>query len=188
MRCKATAKSTGERCARSAIKGGAVCRAHGGGSSRVKAAAARRTVEARAARAVQAEADAVLAHHADRPVENPLDGLARLATEVTAFKDALAARVNALERIRFEDMKGTEQLRAEVTLYERALDRTAKLLETMVRLDFEKRMVALSEAQAGLVEQVIRGVLQDLDLSSEQAEKVPEVVPARLRLLTGDAA
>jgi hypothetical protein len=40
--CTATAKSTGERCRRSPIAGGIVCRVHGGAAPRVKAAAARR--------------------------------------------------------------------------------------------------------------------------------------------------
>lgn len=34
--CTATAKSTGERCKRSAIKGGNVCQVHGGSASQVK--------------------------------------------------------------------------------------------------------------------------------------------------------
>lgn len=186
---KCTAKRTnGEPCKSWAIKGGKVCRVHGGASKRAKAAAARRTAEARAAAEVAAQADAVLAFRAERALENPLDGLARLATEVTAFKDALAARVNALTSIRYEDMKSAEQLRSEVALYERAMDRTARLLETMVKLDFEKRMVSLNEAQGELVAQVIRAVLADLELTPSQTERVPEVVPRHLRLLGGKAA
>ena len=188
QQCKAKAKSTGKRCARYSIEGGTVCRAHGGASKQAKSAAKRRQVEAKAAQEVAAAADAVLAFRAERALENPLDGLARLATEVTAFKDALAARVNALTSIRYEDMKSAEQLRSEVALYERALDRTARLLETMVKLDFEKRMVSLNEAQGELVAQVIRAVFADLELTPSQTERVPEVVPRHLRLLGGKAA
>lgn len=38
-RCKATVRSTGERCKRAAIKGGAVCTSHGGAAPQVKKAA-----------------------------------------------------------------------------------------------------------------------------------------------------
>ena len=188
QQCKAKAKSTGKRCARYSIEGGTVCRAHGGASKQAKSAAKRRQVEAKAAQEVAAAADAVLAYRAERALENPLDGLARLATEVTAFKDALAARVNALTAIRYEDMKSAEQLRSEVALYERALDRTARLLETMVKLDFEKRMLALNEAQADLIAKAITGMLDEFELSPSQREKVPDVVPRHLRLLTGNTS
>lgn len=186
---KCTAKRTnGEPCKSWAIKGGKVCRVHGGASKRVKDAAKRRTDEARAAAEVAAQADAVLAFRAERALENPLDGLARLATEVTAFKDALAARVNALTSIRYEDMKSAEQLRSEVALYERALDRTARLLETMVKLDFEKRMVALNEAQFDLVSKVIDQVLDGLDLTEEQRDLIPDVVPRAFEVIEGGKA
>lgn len=41
QQCKATAKSTGERCARQSIEGGVVCRVHGGATKAAKEAAAR---------------------------------------------------------------------------------------------------------------------------------------------------
>lgn len=188
QQCKAKAKSTGKRCARYSIEGGTVCRAHGGASKQAKGAAKRRQAEVKAAQEVEAHAQAVLAYRAERAVENPLDGLARLATEVTAFKDALAARVNALTSIRYEDMKSAEQLRSEVALYERALDRTARLLEVMVKLDFEKRMVSLSEAQFDLVSKVIDQVLDNLDLTEEQRDLIPDVVPRAFEVIEGGKA
>lgn len=44
-RCTATSKSTGERCRRSAIPGGTVCRWHGGAAPQVRAKAAERLSE-----------------------------------------------------------------------------------------------------------------------------------------------
>lgn len=46
MQCSATAHSTGERCNRSAIRGGNVCQVHGGSAPQVRAAAKRRLLEA----------------------------------------------------------------------------------------------------------------------------------------------
>lgn len=43
--CTATAKSTGERCQKSPIMGGSVCKYHGGGAPQVKRAAALRLSE-----------------------------------------------------------------------------------------------------------------------------------------------
>lgn len=188
QQCGAKAKSTGKQCARYSIEGGTVCRAHGGASKQAKSKARRRQVEAKAAAEVAASADAVLAHRANHALENPLDGLARLATEVTAFKDALAGRVNALTSIRYEDAKSAEQLRSEVVLYERALDRTARLLETMVKLDFEKRMLALNEAQMDIMGRAIDLILEGLELTTEQRELVPHVVPRAFEVLEGGKA
>jgi len=93
--------------------------------------------------------------------------------------------VNALTSIRYEDMKSAEQLRSEVALYERAMDRTARLLETMVKLDFEKRMLALNEAQLDLMEHAVKMILDGLDLSPMQRARVPEVVPRAFEVLEG---
>lgn len=44
-RCKATVKSTGERCKRAAIKGGTVCTSHGGAAPQVQKSAKERLLE-----------------------------------------------------------------------------------------------------------------------------------------------
>jgi len=69
MRCKAKARSTGDRCKRKAVEGLTVCRSHGAGSPQSKAKSARIKAEARAAAEVQAQADAVLAFRAERALE-----------------------------------------------------------------------------------------------------------------------
>ena len=47
MRCIAHARTTGKRCARSAIAGATVCRMHGGAAPQVKAAAEARLLALR---------------------------------------------------------------------------------------------------------------------------------------------
>lgn len=46
LTCRATAKSTGERCRRAPIPGGTVCIVHGGGTTLARAAGERRLAEA----------------------------------------------------------------------------------------------------------------------------------------------
>lgn len=117
---------------------------HGGSSPQARAAAARRL----AAQAAEADARALLAHEGLEGVTDPVAALARLATEADAFRSALARRVNALQSVRYEDAKGAEQLRAEVGLYERALDRTARFVEALARLGYEQRRVRIEEVVA----------------------------------------
>jgi len=91
-----------------------------------------------------AEASALLASEGLEPVDDPIAEIGRLAQESRALKLALAARVNALDDIRYTgglerdedgDLRGTgtEQTRAEVLLYERALDRQMRFLEIVVK-------------------------------------------------------
>lgn len=131
--------------------------------------------------AYDADPDAILAAQGMEPVADPLGELGRLAAQSTAFMDALGARVNALDSIRFTDAKGTEQLASEIALYERAMDRTARLLKLLVDSGFEQRRLELDEQTAGLFVTAMRQVLARLDLTPEQSLLVGTVVPEVLR-------
>lgn len=152
---------------------------HGGSSPQAK----RRAAERIAAREVEADLASVLAHEGLAAVGDPFEELGRLASESIAFKDALAGRVNALrEQVRYRaDGAGTEQLRAEVVLYERAMDRTGRFLDALVRNGFEERRVQLTESQGALLAGAIRQILARLMLTAEQQALVSTVVPQVLR-------
>ncbi|HMM96711.1 hypothetical protein [Phycicoccus sp.] len=143
----------------------------------------------REAAEVEEEVRGLLAFTSFEGVRDPLEALARLADESIAFKEALGARVNDLAgQIRYKASgAGTEQLRAEVALYERALDRTARMLDALAKSGFEERRVRMSEQQGALVAEVLRRVFARLDLSEAQRALVPTVVPEELRAI-GSAA
>src|SRR5262245_23250097 len=123
--CSATAKRTGDRCLRQAGPHAPVCRKHGGGAPQVRTAAARRALEAKARKAVRGVAV--------EPVTNPLKALQDVAGEVVAFKDFLAGQVEVMRELSVFDSKGTEQIRATLGAYERALDRTVNALAVIAR-------------------------------------------------------
>lgn len=165
-RCTAKSSRTGQRCRQRPMAGGTVCRTHGGSAPQVRAAAERRLL----ARAVTAEAGALLAHEGLVQVDDPVLAIAHIAREAIALKDALGARVNALgERIRSTDDKGGEQLRSEVSLYERALDRTVKFLEVLARLGFEERVTRLREAELVLLAAGLRWFMVEQGLAGDPA-------------------
>jgi hypothetical protein len=60
-------------------------------------------------------------------------------------------------------------------------DRCATMATKAVAAGLAERQVRLAEQQGTLLASVIRAVLDDLDLSPEQAAKVAEVVPRHLR-------
>lgn len=109
----------------------------------------------------------------------------RIAAETIAFKDICRARLEAIgDEWRYDHQHG-EQLRAEVALYERALDRCEKILANYVRLGIADRKVKLDEAQAVLLVGVIKNILARLDLSRDQKTLAGQVVPEELRAIEG---
>ncbi|MFI7628421.1 hypothetical protein [Microbispora rosea] len=151
-RCTGTAKSTGERCKKPPLPGATVCKTHGGGAPQVIRKAAERVAEQEALKIMEKyEPQAP-------PVEDPITALLGLAGEITHFKNFLGARVSEMraQEWRFTDDKGAEQLRAEIALYERALDRTARVLSDLVKLKLEERQVRVAEQQGVMLAEVIR--------------------------------
>jgi hypothetical protein len=174
-RCTAKAKNSGLRCKKAPIEGGTVCRTHGGRAPQVLAKAAERIVEA--------EVRAALAQLDVSPVDDPLTEMSRLAGQVVAFKDQMARMVNALEdRIRYEDVKGSEQLRSEVAVWERALDRCNTVLGTMARLKIDERLAAISEKQAAIIIAALDAGLDAVDVPREQRPTARKAAARHLRI------
>ncbi|WP_031171799.1 hypothetical protein [Streptosporangium roseum] len=170
-RCSATRSRGRGPCNNYAMNGADVCHAHGGRAPQTRRRAAERLAEQKARTAMSSYSPD------PAPVDNPIAELLQLAGEIKTFKDYLAGRVAEMraDDWRRTDDKGTEQLRAEVTLYERAMDRTARVLGDLVRLDLETRLVRLNERQGAMLAAVIRGSLDEhlarvLDLLGTRAE------------------
>jgi hypothetical protein len=182
-RCAARCKATGERCRKYPMHGGRVCGSHGGSAGQVRAAAQRRLQ----ARAVEAEVDAELAYQQVEAVSNPLEELSLLAGEALMLKEAMAARVNALKSLSYSAAgSGTEQLRSEVALYERALDRTARFLDLLVKSGFEEKRIALDAARAAVLIQVLDRIFDRLELSDAQRVLIGTVVPQEFRAIAAE--
>lgn len=131
----------------------------------------------------EADPESELAAQGVEPIRDPLLELSKLAAEAVHWKEALGARVNALTELATTSQLGVEQVASEVALYERALDRTAKFLDLLVRSGFEERRLKLDEATAEAFTQVLHAVLGRLALTPEQQAVVPGVVVEELRAL-----
>lgn len=180
-RCGATVKNrdnAGERCPNWAMQEQSVCKRHGGGSPQAIKKAARKIAEV----TLNQQANKLLVTLGADPVDNPLTALSELAGEVLAFKNALGAKVNALEEIRYKGGAG-EQLRAEVALYERAIDRAGNLLGNIARLNIDERLAAINEKQAGVVIAAIEAALAHAGITGEAAVEAKVVAARRLRAL-----
>jgi hypothetical protein len=178
-RCGAPAKTTGAPCKRRPEPGGTVCKLHGGALPNVKQAAAFRIARD------QAQQEALRRLRAEKATkQDTVTEMDRLAAEVIAFKDVCRERIEFLSEIRYEGKTG-EQIRAEITLYERALDRCNTVLATNLKLGIAERKQKLDEAQALLVVGLMRAVLGRLNLSKEQQQLAARVVPEEMRAISG---
>lgn len=168
-------KPDGSPCGQWARRGGLVCNSHGGRAKQVVAKAAERvaTEQARAAiRKLTIE-----------PVDNPLVALGVLAGEIVAVKDHLRGEFQRLERLRFEDAKGGEQIRGELQAYQAALRDTVNVLGVIARLDIDSRLARISERQAEAVIAAIDAALDAADVPRDRRADAKRAAAGHLRLI-----
>lgn len=177
---KCTARTATGRCKRWPTRGATVCRTHGAAAPQVRAAAAERVLDTRIRD--------TLARLGEQPVRDPLTALAKLAGEVLAFKDAVGGLVNRLEEIRYQDAKGGEQLRAEVVVFERAMDRAVTVLAAMARLKLDERLAAITEAQAEQFYRALMAGLAVVGVTGEAAMPARKAAARELRIITSEPA
>lgn len=118
-------------------------------------------------------------------VDDPLTELSKLAGQVVSWKDQLAGKVNELTAIRFTDDKGAEQLRSEIALFERAMDRCTTVLGVMAKLNIDDRIAKVSERQIEVVAQALSAALADMGMDAEQQREARQGVSRHLRLIAG---
>ena len=116
-------------------------------------------------------------------IDNPLEELATLVSEVLLYKDFCAQQVAKLRGDHRYEGRSGEQLRAEVALYERSLDRAGKLLIEWSRLNIDERLSRIEEAKAAMILEVIRRTLLSAELSDEQRLRAEETAIKELRAL-----
>jgi len=160
-RCGAETRSADKHTCRVFLQPGEVrCKFHGGASPQAKRKAAERVLEEQVKHAIEGMEI--------KPVENPLVALSQLAGEIIAWKDLMATHVAGLkDKLRYEG-EHAEQIRGEVTLYERSLDRAVAVLAQIGRLKIDERLAAINAAQVQEMTRLLEGGLSVLGLTYDQ--------------------
>lgn len=180
--CKAR-RSDGEPCKRPPIRGGRVCASHGGRAPAVRAAADRRLAEQEATQEVARLTDA----RGPLTLPDVYREMLTTAGDAVAWQRVLRERVESLDGYSSATGMGGDQIRADVVLFERAMDRTAKVLELVARLDLDTRLTHISAQQGEQVARVLRVGLDAAGLSTGQREAAEAAMVLELRKIGGGA-
>jgi hypothetical protein len=152
--CGAKPKPTSVRtgpCKNPAMRNQKRCRIHGGMSPRARAKALRTDVNTKA--------ELALKRMNITPVTDPLTELQKLAGEVLAWKNEIVRHIYKLKQIRSVNGLGIEQVRSEIILYERALDRSITVLSALAKLGIDERLATIEETQAQMLQAALFAAL-----------------------------
>lgn len=195
QRCTAH-RSNGDSCRAWAVRGATVCVSHGGAAPAVRAAAARRVAEEKARRVAlkvtgpvevdPARALIDLVHSAAGEVAYWRAEVDRVQAEHPRQMTMGVTRVEQGTRERgVVDVKTIETVpHIAYRMWTEARERLARYATAALKAGIEERRVQLAEDQGALMAQVIRGILQDLDLTAEQQARSSEVAARHLRLVS----
>lgn len=92
------------------------------------------------------------------PVDNPLEAYAMFAGRVMAWLRHMDSLLADVESPRYRGATA-EQVRGEVVLFERAMDRANTVLSTYARLNIDDRLAAIQERQADALIQALEAGL-----------------------------
>lgn len=142
----------------------------------------------RLAEIMEASGDALL-HPAS--IDDPLTELLELAAEVKALKEVLrilAAKLFSENRLRYAHAKVGEQLRVELLLYERAVERFAKILIDISRLRIEDRLAGVQEQTAQMLERALEAALEESGIGLDRQLDARKAFRRHLKVIEGQLA
>jgi hypothetical protein len=131
----------------------------------------------------------VLADKGDRllnppPIENPLQELLDLAAEIKEFKNVMREMIMPLlleNKLRYTRDKVGEQIRAEIVLYERSLERLDRILTNISKLNILGKMAAIEERKVDAIERAMTLALQAANVDAPQREIALKVLTRELK-------
>ena len=195
-------KRDGNPCGAAPMKGQRRCARHGGKSPQAKKAAERRLAEQEATRNMEKAVRTLGITDKYQDVD-PGKALLEEISVTYAHVQWLREKVAELDgddlawgKVSHEEGVGPEGPIDKITekaepsvwyqLYLREREHLVKVTTAALKAGIEERRVRLAESQGELVHRVIRGILEALNLTTDQWALVQTVVPRELRALAAE--
>lgn len=118
-----------------------------------------------------------------KPIDNPLGVYASFAGRVMAWMNSMDALLNDLASPTSSSILTGEEIRGEVILFERAMDRCNTVLATYAKLNIDERLTRITEAQQAMVLQAIEAALASADVTGARAVEAKKAAAKRLRVV-----
>lgn len=161
------------------------CKNHGAneGSNQMRGAALRVINGAADARA----AEIIALHGGDitsaSPVEDPYRELMQLAGEMREWKNLLQGIVARLQLAQFRYAgKVGEQIRAEIVLYERAMERLGSMLVAIAKLNLDARLVGIRQQSLDMLDRALTLAFTKAGVAPEKMEPARAVFREHVKL------
>lgn len=117
------------------------------------------------------------------PLRHPVAELLAIGAEARAWLGVLRSRLAQLATFETGTTDGAERERATVVLYERALERTAKILTDLARLDLDTSLVRVERIQAELMSRAFLAAIDRASLPEEWRPAMRMALANELRAL-----
>ena len=121
-----------------------------------------------------------------RPIDNPLVVYREFAGGVAAWLVTCEDMVAELSSPGYSGKTG-EQIRAEVQIFERAMDRMNTVLSTYARLNIDERLAGVTIEQKKMIIRAIEAALASAGIGGPAMTEAKKVAARHLRLVAGDA-
>jgi hypothetical protein len=169
------------------------CKNHGANAGSVaRNQAAGRTVEGKITdrlAEIMAENGQRLLHPS--PIGDPLNELLDLAAEMGEFKEIMrevTTKLIEMSKVRYTTVKTGEQLRMEVLLYERALERFAHILIQISKLKIEERLAGVHQQTANMLERALDAALEESGVGLDGINGARQAFRRHLKVVQGELA
>jgi hypothetical protein len=116
------------------------------------------------------------------PVTDPLSALQRLAGRAAAWEDIIGDKVNELHSLRYST-EGGEQLRSEIVVMERAMDRLGKLLVDIAKLNIEERLAGIRKQTLDMLERALDAALEASGTGLDGKQKARDAFRRNIRIV-----
>lgn len=164
-------KHSDEGCVNAAVDESGVCKKHKGSKAEVE----------RNKQSVQTKMRQQASKSDTSTVSRVLEGMLEELDSIRNWQEEAREKVDDLDgNWRFQDKAGGEHLRSEVSVYERAMDRTARVLKDMTRLDIDARVAGIEKKQAEFMLMVLMRAMDKAGIQQQDANKVVSLVGQEL--------